>query len=248
METDQQAMRPTALVTGAARRIGREIALALAARDCDIVLHCHRSRDAAEETAAAIRERGVECLIVPADLSRPVEASRELFHKLDEVGIEPSYLINSASLFERGTLFETTADLWQRQFAVNLQAPFFLAREFALRRQRSGREGAIVNLCDAQTQRPVPGHDAYLLTKTGLAAMTKMLALELAPSIRVNAVAPGAVLPAPDDPLDHARRAEESIPLRRSGTPADVVQAVLFLLDAQFVTGEVLTISGGEEL
>lgn len=248
MEPGEPATRRTALVTGAARRVGREIALALAGRDFDIVLHCHHSVNSAETTAAEIRKRGVECHILQADLSQPAAAAQKLFEQLDDAGVETSHLINSASVFECGTLFETTDEVWNRQFAVNLQAPFFLAREFALRLQRSGAEGTIINVCDARALRPAFGHDAYLLTKGGLAAMTKMLALELAPLIRVNAVAPGAVLPTEDDPFDHARRASESIPLRRTGTPADVAQAILFLLEAPFVTGEVLTISGGEEL
>lgn len=238
----------TVLVTGAAQRVGREIALALARRGCRIALHYLSSMDAAEATAGEIRAEGVECEIVRADLSRPVEAAVAMFEQLEGADFLPDHLVHNASIFEPGNLFETDESLWDRHFAINLKAPFFLSREFARCITARSASGAIVSIADWRGLRPVPGHDAYTLSKAGLIAMTKLLAGELAPSIRVNAVAPGAVLPVAGDATGQADRAATSIPLRRAGTPADVAGAVVFLLESPFVTGEVLTVDGGEGL
>lgn len=235
-----------AIVTGAAVRLGKAIALSLAEAGCDVCLHYHRSRDDAEETAIEIRARGARATTVCADLSSPRQAAANVFDAAAELG-PVGILVNSAAIFGAGTLADTTDDAWERHFAINLTAPFHLCREFA-RRHVAGTPGQIVNIADWRATRPGTGHLAYTLTKSALVTLTRILALELAPDIQVNAVAPGAILPGVDSDAKAFERLAEQIPLRHTGSPRDVTDAVLYLLRADFVTGEVLHVTGGEEL
>jgi NAD(P)-dependent dehydrogenase (short-subunit alcohol dehydrogenase family) len=259
-----------AVVTGAAVRLGRAIALSLADAGCDVCLHYRRSRDAADETADEIRALGVRAVTVHADLSSPRAAAETIFTAAEQLG-PVSILINSAAIFGSGTLLTTTDDDWDRHFAVNLAAPFHLCREFARQHAvgleatrtppASGSAGHIINIADWRALRPDTNHLAYTLTKSALVTLTKILAVELAPEIQVNAVAPGAILPAigSDPAQDGAAAAHPSraaafdrlaagIPLGRTGEPHDVAGAVLYLLRSNFVTGELLHVTGGEEL
>lgn len=234
-----------AVVTGAAKRLGKAIALSLADAGCDVCLHYGRSRDAVEETAAEVRARGVRSVAVPADLSSPRDAAETIFTAAEQLG-SVGILINSAAIFGEGTLLTTTDDDWDRHFAVNLRAPFHLCREFA-RRHAAGTPGQIVNIADWRATRPGTGHLAYTLTKSALVTLTRILALELAPDMQVNAIAPGAILPAVDSDVAAFERLADGIPLRRTGGPKDVTDAVLYLLRSAFVTGELLHVTGGEE-
>ena len=189
----------------------------------------------------------MKAVAISANLSDPVQAVRDLFDQAKQSGMSPDILINNASVFEQGSLLETDEALWDRQLDVNLKAPFFLCREFA-RQFDNLKTADIINLCDWRGLKHPFGHDAYTLSKAGLVAMTTMLARELAPRIRVNGVAPGAILPPTDGLLDFQRRAEELIPLQQVGSPAEIVRGVIYLLEAEFVTGEMLQISGGENL
>lgn len=244
---NEKPQTQTALVTGSAVRVGRAIALALGHAGYQVAVHYNTSRDEADETVAQIRKQGGIADAFSGDLSQPNKTARQLCESVrtELGGLE--ILINSASLFEEGTLLETTAEMWDRQFAVNLQAPFFLIQEF-VRGLRSNQRGQIINICDWRGELHPPGHDAYTLSKSGLFAMTRMLAKELAPNIRVNGIHPGAVLAPPDADEDHNRRAKETIPLNRTGSPQDIVRGVLYLLESEFVTGEILKITGGEHL
>jgi pteridine reductase len=156
-------------------------------------------------------------------------------------------LVNSASLFEPGYWDDTTEENWDQHFDINLKAPFFLAQAFA---RQVGKEhrAHIVNLADWRALQPDVDHFAYTLTKAALITMTKSLALSLAPNIQVNAIAPGLVLPPPDAGPEYADRWAPGIPLRRIGSPAEVVNALLYLLQSNFVTGELLYLTGGEHL
>lgn len=247
MIESQSQNRQTALITGSAVRIGRDIALALARDGYRVAVHYNSSDAEASETVREIRKAGGIAESFQGDLSVPestpaklCEAVRSEFGTLD-------VLINNASLFEAGTLLESTAAQWQRQFAVNLQAPFFLCRSFVAGLPADGA-GHIINICDWRGERHPPGHDIYSLTKSGLTAMTRLLARELAPRIRVNAIHPGAILAPPDADGDHDLRARETIPLQQTGSPADIVRAVRYLLRSPFVTGELLHVTGGEHL
>jgi NAD(P)-dependent dehydrogenase (short-subunit alcohol dehydrogenase family) len=232
-----------ALVTGGAVRLGRAVALGLARRGADIALHYHTSEAAARDTAAEIRALGRKCIAIGADLSRP-GAAETLFPAADAEHGRISILVNSAAVFERGGLAETTPELWEKTIAINLRAPFFLSRAFAAQTE----SGDIIFLADARAERPAGDYLAYTLAKSALINLTRSLAKSLAPGIRVNTVAPGAVLPPPGKGEDHLRRLVPGIPLGRPGNPDDVVRAVLYLLAADFVTGQVLRVDGGQYL
>ena len=156
-------------------------------------------------------------------------------------------LVNSAAIFERGDLFNTTEESWDRHFAINLKSPFFLSQAFAVHVGKE-RPGAIVNITDWRATRPGTDYVAYTLAKAALVTMTQSLALGLAPNIRVNAIAPGAILPPPDGDQAYLEQLAQAIPARRVGSPAEVAKALLFLLESDFVTGELVYVTGGEHL
>jgi pteridine reductase len=236
-----------AVVTGGAVRIGRAIALSLADAGTAVLVHSFHSDAEARQTVDEILSRGGRAAAVSADLSQPVSAARTVMQAaVDQFG-RVDVLVNSAAIFGAGTLASTNEADWDRQFAINLKAPCFLCQEFAVR-HAPGKPASIVNIADWRGLRPKPGHLAYTLTKSALLAMTKILAQELAPEIRVNAVAPGAILPPAGAGREYMERLAEHVPLRRSGSVDDVTSAVLFLLRSDFVTGEVLHVTGGEDL
>jgi glucose 1-dehydrogenase len=235
------------LVTGAGVRLGRAIALSLGEAGCDVALQFRESRREVDEVAHTLTSSGRRAVPLHADLAdtsacgRVVEEARSALGGLD-------VLVNNAGIFLAGDLATTTLEDWEAQFALNLRAPFLLCQAFA-RGLGDTAEAKIVNVTDARVRRPGPGHLAYRLTKSALADLTRLLALELAPRVTVNAVAPGAMLPPPgagDEQL--AQRVAAYVPLRRAGGTAPVVAAVLYLLREDFVTGVVLPVDGGEYL
>lgn len=236
-----------ALVTGGAVRVGRALALALAGRGARVALHYGESRDAAEETTAAIRELGSDAEPLQADLRDAGDASGLIERAAERFGGVVDILVNSAAVFGQGELAEATEAGWDEQFSINLKAPFFLARAFA-RHLGEGGSGTIVNIADWRAVRPGPAHIPYTLTKAGIVTLTKSLALALAPHIRVNAIAPGAILSPPGEDESYLDRLAERIPLKRHGGPGDVAQALLYLIEAEFVTGQILFVDGGEHL
>ena len=235
------------LVTGAARRIGAAIARTLHAAGASVVLHCHRSRDEAERLRDELdAQRGGACAIVQADLldiaalpALAEEASRA-FGRLDA-------LVNNASSFYPTPFGTIGEDEWQDLIGTNLRAPLFLSQAAApwLREAR----GAIVNLVDIHAERPLKDFVVYSIAKAGLAGLTRALALELGPDVRVNGVAPGAILwPDGDEHFAPGEKGRilDSTPLKRIGGPGDVAGAVKYLLfDAPFVTGQILAVDGG---
>ncbi len=235
-----------ALVTGSAVRLGKALAFALAGDGARLAIHHSRSKGQADETVAEIKALGGEAFPVQADLSRPGSASGVIERAVNHFG-RLDILVNSAAIFEPGDLADTTEELWDRHFDINLKAPFFLSQAFAAH-VGSERAGQIVNIVDWRAYRPGPHYLAYTLTKSALVTMTQSLALALAPNIRVNAVAPGAILPPPGKGRDYLEQLAEKIPLRRAGAPKDVAQALLFLLKSDFITGEIVFVTGGEHL
>lgn len=235
-----------AVVTGAGVRVGRMLAEGLAARGASVVLHYATSREGAEEAARALSAAGARCATVQADLTRSEEVAR-VFAAADRLG-GCDLLVNSAALFERRPAEAIDDDAWRRMLEVNLTAPFFCCRAAAPGMRAKGG-GAIVNVVDVGgALRAWRGYAHYCAAKAGLAMLTRCLALELAPQIRVNAVAPGAVLfPEGFDPLERERLVAR-IPLGRAGTPQDVVEAVAYLSSAPFVTGQILAVDGGRAI
>jgi pteridine reductase len=241
--------RRVAIVTGGAVRIGRAISLALARQQMRVCLHYGSSQDAAQQTADEIREAGGEVTLVQADLADPVTAAGTIVDAALEAFGRVDVLINNASIFEPATLSDLSADHWQRHQAINLAAPAFLCQRFAAAvREHDDASGAIINIVDWRALQPQPGHLAYTISKAGLVALTKLLAQELAPSIRVNAIAPGAILPPAGVGDNFEQRMSSVIPLGRTGGLDDITGAVLFLLGADFVTGEILQVTGGQQL
>lgn len=238
----------TALVTGGAVRLGRAIALHLARRGANVGIHFHHSREAARATTAELAACGVRAAAVEGDFSEEIapSAQRVLAEAADALG-PIDLLVNNAAIFEPDTLETLSQTAWDRQLRINLEGPIWLTREFA-RQLPPGRTGDVINIVDWRALRPQPGYLSYTIAKAGLAAATKLLALELAPAIRVNAVAPGAILPAAGEGPERFERLAEQIPLRRTGRPEEVAAAVEYLAMSGFVTGEILYLTGGQHL
>ncbi|HEY2071318.1 MAG TPA: SDR family oxidoreductase [Rhizomicrobium sp.] len=234
------------LVTGAARRLGRAIALDLAADGWDVAIHYNNSDADAASAAEEVRKAGVRATTVKADLSREDETTTIIARAV--AGIGPlTALVNSASLFENDDWQTATRASWDKHMAVNLRAPFVLSQAFA-RQLPDGQDGAIVNLLDQRLFKPGPQFLSYSLSRSGLHWLTTTLAQALAPRIRVNAVAPGPTLKAAaQSPADFAHEQRSTI-LGHGSDPADISGAVRYLLAARAVTGQTVAVDGGQHL
>jgi pteridine reductase len=234
-----------ALVTGASRRVGRTIALALAARGARVAIHYNRSAREAQSLVDELREGfGRDAMAVKADLS-DVRASRRMVESVAKRFGSLHILINNAAIFQRTPFAETTPAQWDAHMNVNLRAAFFLSQAAAAHMRRAG-EGRIINIADWSGQRPWADYTPYCVSKAGLLCLTQALAKELAPDILVNAIMPGAVLmPAGSGPR-RARAVARANLLGRLGSPEDVAKAALFLIEsAEFTTGAFLPVDGG---
>lgn len=233
----------TALVTGGARRIGRAIALALAARGIDVVIHFNRSADGARQLAAEVEGAGARAWTVQADFRR-AEEYESLIERAASLTGGLDILINNASIFPAEALSELAWSGFAAAMEVNAWVPLTLCRKFA----QGVAHGSIVNLHDTHLRGFDFQHAGYILSKHVLAELTRMLALELAPGITVNAVAPGLILPPPGADERYLLEHANSLPLRKHGSVHDIAAAVLFLLQAEFITGQVIYVDGGRHL
>lgn len=233
------------LVTGAGVRVGREIAIALAECKARIAVHYNSSSKEAEETLAAIRAAGSDGELFQADLSDAASPDKLIGQVVAHFGTI-DVLVNSAAVMQRTPLGEVSAAEWDAMFALNLRAPFFLSQAAAAAMGERG--GAIVNIADLAAFETWPAFVPHGISKAGVVQMTRSLARALAPRIRVNAVAPGAVL-LPDgwdqESEDHI---VSTTPLRRLGSPKDVAEAVIYLIQADYVTGTTLIVDGGRHI
>ena len=234
-----------AIVTGGNARLGKSMATAMASRGAKVVVHFNSSSSEAEATVKQILHGGGEAVSIGADLSKFGNISKVLDRALDAYG-GADILINNAALFEDGDIDGTTPESWDRQFALNLKAPFFLSKEFARRASRDS--GHIVNIVGVRGLRLDKRRIAYSLTKAALAELTNLLAEVLGPSIRVNAIAPGAILAPRGADEKYLERVAEFTPLKKTGSAEDIVRALFFLLDSPFITGELITVDGGAHL
>jgi len=233
-----------ALVTGAGRRVGRALAVALGAEGMTVAVHYHASDAGARETARMIEHAGGKASLVTADLTGDTAATL-----IDEVvrqhnGLD--VLVNSSAVMERTPLGEVTAEQWDAMMALNLRAPFLLSQAAAPHLARA--HGAIVNIADLAAFETWPAYIPHGISKAGVVYMTRALARTLAPDVRVNGIAPGAVLLPDEWTEDDAAKLRESTPLRRLGSPDDVVGAMLYLLRADYVTGEIIIVDGGRHV
>lgn len=237
---------PLALVTGGAHRLGRAFALALARQGYAVALHYHASSGEAQATAAEIRDLGVPTFPLQADLTRPEEIER-LFIEIDNLLADTSFniLVNSAALMPRGDARTLTAADFDAAIALNLRAPFLCAQQ-AARRMPPG--GLIVNITDIGVAKAWTGFPAYTVSKAGLESLTKILARALAPDIRVNAIAPGLVLPSEDMPAADWERLVSRLPAKRPADPDEVASALEFLIKNEYITGQTIAIDGGYSL
>ena len=234
-----------ALVTGAGHRVGQAIALGLGARGMHVAVHYNATAAGARETVAQLESAGVEAGLFQADLTdsdaphRLIEDVTKHFGRLD-------VLVNSAAVMQRTPFGRITMEDWDAIIALNLRAPFFLSQAAAPALRE--RKGAIVNIADLAAYETWPGYLPHGISKAGVVHMTRGLARVLAPDIRVNAIAPGTVL-LPNDWSDSDREhLDRTTPLARQGSPADVTQAVLYLLEADYVTGETIIVDGGRHV
>ena len=237
-------MNAAVLITGASRRIGKAIAHGMAQDGYNVLLHYFHSSEAARETAKKVETSGVDCHLLKADLSS-VHQVKKLLHQSFQLEPHCNLLINNAAVFEAGSLMNTTEILLERTWQVNLKAPWLLTRGFS---RFCSAEGTIVNLLDTRVTKYSSTHFAYSLSKKMLYELTKMAALELAPRIRVNGICPGFILPPEGKDSHFLEMKSEEIPLKHCGNVADVVRAVRFLRDSDFVTGDCLFLDGGEHL
>ena len=235
-----------ALVTGAGKRVGRALALALARDGYDVAVHCHRSRAEAEEVADLVRSAGRRAVVLVADLAREIEAAALVPAAAEALGTL-GVLVNNASIFRLDRLETADRASWDAHIETNLRSPVVLMRDF-VRHLPGEAPGIVVNMLDQRVHNLTPNFLSYSVSRLGLWGATQVLARELAPRVRVNAIGPGPTLSAPG--MDEARFREivAATPLRRGPTPEELGEALLFVLRMPAMTGQMVTVDGGQQL
>jgi|TARA_B100000745_G_scaffold132448_1_gene86449 pteridine reductase len=235
-----------ALVTGAGRRIGRALALALGDTGCRVAVHYNHSEQDANETASLIKAMGNEAITVKADLEDPTQVEDLAAHVYEQLG-SIEIMVNNASVFDKVGLKEVSAEEFDRHFAINVRAPFLLAKSMN-EQLATGSPGKIINLNDWRKARPT--RFAYGVTKSALSGLTRTLALSMAPNVQVNEIALGAILPPADIPIDRPRDkiAINLGPADRMGSLNEVADAMMMLIKNDFITGETINVDGGRHI
>ncbi|MGH8491936.1 MAG: pteridine reductase [Moraxellaceae bacterium] len=246
--TSARVEEKVVLITGAAQRLGASTARLLHSRGWRVLVHCRQSRESAAELAAELNmKRPNSCAVLQADLSQAKEvealagAALAQWQRVDA-------LVNNASSFYPTPVGEATQAHWDELFSSNARAPFFLAQ--ALAPELTQRQGAIVNMLDIHAEKPLREHTLYCMAKAAAVMMTQSLARELAPAVRVNGIAPGAILwPSTGSNSAMQEKVLAGIPLQRLGEPADIANTIAFLLeDAPYITGQIIAVDGGRSL
>jgi len=235
-----------ALITGSAKRIGRAAAIELAKRGARIAVHYRTSEHQARETLQSIRQAGSDGVIVQADLVAMREIDR-MFGEIQESLGGLDILVNSASVFHTGTAEDATPEHWDSQINANAKAPFFIAQN-AARMMLPRGHGKIVNIVDVAGEIIWPGYFSYSVSKAALIAVNRGLAKAYAPTIQVNGIAPGPVLFPENYTEEQKKSAIDRTLLKRAGSPVDVVNAIIFFLENDYITGEVLHVDGGRHI
>lgn len=234
-----------ALVTGGAHRVGKAIALALGRAGANVAIHYHQSAAQAGATLAELRALGVEATAIAGNLAEVAEVERVVDEATARLG-QLDLLINSAGIWGATPIGTVSEARWAELLDINLRSAFFAAQRAAPALRAA--HGAIVNIADVGALRPWRNHTPYLVSKGGLLTLTEALAKDLAPEVRVNAVAPGPVLLPDDWTAQQAERAARSVLLGRLGSAEDVAHAVVYLASAEYVTGVILPVDGGQRL
>jgi NAD(P)-dependent dehydrogenase (short-subunit alcohol dehydrogenase family) len=228
-------------ITGAAKRLGRELAIHLSAAGCQMTVHFNKSKQEAETLQKEIR-----CSLFQADFSN--DKTEKTLHRLQEEGIDADVLINNASSFERSGWQDLDEAFWDREMSVNLKTPFFLCRYFGSRMKKRGF-GKIINMADIAAQRAYLPYLPYSIAKSGVVAMTSALARALAPEVQVNAIAPGTILFLDEMTEEDRKKILKKIPAGRTGTVNEFLKTVDFLLsDVDYITGQTILLDGGRSL
>lgn len=245
---DEKSRTPLALVTGAARRIGAVIARTLHERGCDVLLHFHTSEGEARALADELnKNRPGSAKLVSADLVDP-DSVKKLVQYVRGQGERLDVLVNNASRFYPTPVEEATQAQWDDLFGSNLRGPFFLTQ--SLVPELRAAQGSVINIVDIHADKPMRKHPIYCMAKAGVAMMTKSLARELGPDIRVNGVAPGAIMWPENEPPEQVQKfILDRTVMKRLGDPADIATAVAYLaFDAPYVTGQIISVDGGRSL
>lgn len=238
-------MRKVAMVTGGAVRVGRALSLGLAEAGYDVVVNYRSSAGPAREVARRIDGLGRNCMTLQGDVSSAGDVEAMATAVREEAG-RLDLLVNSASLFDSGDLLEVEEGRWDSVMAVNVKGPFLLVK--ALAPMLLEASGSVVNVVDLSAFQAWTEYPHHSVSKAALLQLTRVMARVLAPRVRVNAVAPGVVLPPEDEPESHTERHQDRTPLGEIGTPEDVLRTVLFLAASPFITGEVILVDGGRHL
>jgi NAD(P)-dependent dehydrogenase (short-subunit alcohol dehydrogenase family) len=233
-------MSPLALVTGAAHRLGKAFALTLARQGFDIILHYHRSSEAALQTQVELESLGSRVMMSQADLTKPAEIQSLVSH-LNSLNV----LVNSAAFMPVGSVEALSLETWDITLDLNLRAPFLLAQECA---KKMTEGGLIVNITDVGAQKAWSRYPSYTVSKAALESLTRILARALAPNIRVNAIAPGLVLQSDIVSNDEWQRLINRIPLKRPARAEEIASALEFLLQNEYITGQTIVVDGGYSL
>lgn len=245
-----------ALVTGAGKRLGREMALYLARRGYDVAVHFASSRKEAEAVVAEITAMGRRAVSLRADLLIESQVEKLVDHAVQGLGGPLTVLVNNASIFEYDTLQSATRKSWDRHIESNLRAPFVLTQDFAAQVPAAGVDaqgepiarGLVVNMIDQRIHKLTPEFMSYTIAKMGLWALTRTAAQALAPKIRVNAIGPGPTLQGGRQSAEHFARQRANTVLQRGANPADITAALGFFLDSPGVTGQMIAVDGGQHL
>lgn len=241
-----EVLHPAALVTGGARRIGREIALGLAGCGFDIALHFKGSEEDAEETASDIRALGRSVHIVEADLRDPGAATGIVAEAVKAFG-GLGVVVNNASIFEKDDWQNASQESWAAHMAVNLESPFRITQAFGTSLP-ADRNGVVVNILDQRVFNLTPHFMSYTLSKSGLWTLTRTLALAMAPQVRVAAVGPGPTAPSARQSAEEFAAQCDIVPLKRRTEPAAIAKAVRFIVESPNLTGQMIALDGGEHL
>ncbi len=256
MTEPQESGRPRALVTGAARRIGRAMALDLARRGWDVAIHYNGSAEAAGATAAEARTLGAAAAVLQADLLDEGATAGLVERAAEALGGPLSLLINNASLFENDQIATMTRESWDRGVETNLRAPVLLTQRFAAQAPRAVTDArgepvaqaSVINMIDQRVWKPTPFFMSYTLAKSALLTFTRTAAQALGPHVRVNAIGPGPTLPAERESDAHFARQRNACILGRGADPDDILAAMRFLLECKAFTGQMLAVDGGQHL
>ena len=234
--------KKAALITGSSKRIGKSIALELASIDYSIALHYNTAEKETKEVANEIKDLGSECKIFQCDLSKE-EETLLLISRVNKQFRGLELLINNASIYQK-SFFLSPLDIFYNHLNVNLISPYILSKEFV----KLDNGGQIINIIDTKISKNELGHFAYLLSKKSLADLTKMSARELGPKIRVNGIAPGCILPQKDENPTYITSLVNKLPLKKKGSLKNISNAIRFLIENNYITGQIIFVDGGENL